>query len=187
MSETRVYTTPNQLQLDSFKLAANVVVGKYRPTHILALLRGGGPIGMYIQELLTCTYDYRPKLVFATTKRIEGDNGTYTIETDLDCGQFDADTQLLVVDDIFDTGSTMAAIINMLLQVTKNVRSAVVDYKPGKNRTTLTPDYYVNMRASDVWIVYPHEISCLKHDDIVRAFGEEIAQIVLACNDIASS
>jgi hypothetical protein len=45
------------------------------------------------------------------------------------------------------------------------IRIATVYYKPARNRTALTPDYFV--RSTDTWLVFPHEIQGLSREEIL--------------------
>ena len=38
-------------------------------------------------------------------------------------------------------------------------------YKPARNRTALTPDYFV--RTTDQWLVFPHEVDGLSRAEIL--------------------
>ena len=69
-------------------------------------------------------------------------------------------TKVLVVDDVFDTGRTAAAVHERLAALGCDMRMACVYWKPEKNKTNLKPDYYVKNVGND-WIVFPHEIEGL--------------------------
>ncbi|NLU84344.1 phosphoribosyltransferase [Rhodococcus sp. HNM0569] len=58
--------------------------------------------------------------------------------------------KLLVVDDVADSGRTLALVVDLLKEHTVEVRSAVVYTKP---RTIITPDY--SWRETDLWINFP--------------------------------
>jgi hypothetical protein len=47
----------------------------------------------------------------------------------------------------------------------EKIRIATVYYKPERNRSTLVPDYYV--KATDAWLVFPHEIQGLTREEIL--------------------
>ncbi|MEL0631094.1 hypoxanthine phosphoribosyltransferase, partial [Psychromonas aquatilis] len=56
--------------------------------------------------------------------------------------------KLLLVDDVFDTGRSIAAIIQELqrktrLNIPEDIRVAVPYYKPTRNLTDRIPDYYL--------------------------------------------
>lgn len=184
--EVKIYVTPDKLRLDSFKLAVNVVAGDFRPNQVLVLLRGAASIGNYVHELLSRVYGFKLGYSVAITSRIPITDGYY-VNIQALLPQFTTDTRLLIIDDIFDTGSTIDEMIRYLGRVGLNescIRTAVVDYKPGKNTTQRLPDYYVNESPNDTWIVYPHEISDVTDDAIPNVFGMDVANLLLVCDDL---
>ncbi len=73
--------------------------------------------------------------------------------------QFPEDSQIygrriLVVDDVWDTGSTVMAVRERLRRAGGKVDVCVLNYKPTKNKFPgEKPDYYAE--ETDAWIVYP--------------------------------
>ena len=68
--------------------------------------------------------------------------------------------RLLLIDDVFDSGRSLEAVIAELRKrcrrnLPEHIRIATVYYKPSRNRSLLMPDYYV--RSTDQWLVFPHE------------------------------
>jgi hypoxanthine phosphoribosyltransferase len=81
-----------------------------------------------------------------------------------------ADDGLLLIDDVFDSGRSLEAVISELhRRCRKNspeqIKIATVYYKPSRNRSTLKPDFYV--RETDHWLVFPHEICGLTREEIL--------------------
>ncbi len=81
-----------------------------------------------------------------------------------------ADDRLLIVDDVFDTGLSVRAIIDELHQRARrnmphDVRVATPWFKPSNNLTDMTPDYYIH--ETDRWLVFPHELQGLTRAEIV--------------------
>ena len=76
--------------------------------------------------------------------------------------QFPADPLLngrrvLIVDDVWDSGRTIMAVRERVLDAGGIPETAVLHYKP--NRTTynnVRPDYYID--ETDAWIVYPWDV-----------------------------
>ncbi|MFM6849869.1 MAG: phosphoribosyltransferase [Terrabacter sp.] len=58
--------------------------------------------------------------------------------------------RILVVDDVADSGRTLALVLNLLQEHGAEARSAVIY---GKSRSVVTPDYV--WRQTDRWIVFP--------------------------------
>ena len=88
----------------------------------------------------------------------------------------------LIVDDVFDTGLSIRAVIDNLRRRMRrnlpvNLRVATVYFKPGNNRTSLRPDFYVH--ETDKWLVFPHELVGLT-DEEIRRHKPEVADILEA-------
>ena len=82
---------------------------------------------------------------------------------------------MLVVDDVFDSGRSVAALLKelsdkMRLKMPQTVRIATPWYKPDSNETGLVPDYYLH--ETNKWIVFPHELSGLTLDEIKQGKTE---------------
>ena len=82
-----------------------------------------------------------------------------------------ADDELLLVDDVFDSGRSLEAVIKELKQRCRRnwpekSRIATVYYKSSRNRSTLVPDYYV--LDTDKWLVFPHELIGLSPEEILE-------------------
>ncbi|MDJ0699345.1 MAG: phosphoribosyltransferase family protein [Woeseiaceae bacterium] len=87
---------------------------------------------------------------------------------------------MLIVDDVFDTGNTIKAVIEELSRrargnTPEDIRVAVPWYKPSRNETDLTPDYFI--RESEEWLVFPHELDALTPEEL-EAARPDIAAIV---------
>jgi hypoxanthine phosphoribosyltransferase len=89
-----------------------------------------------------------------------------------------AEDELLLVDDVFDSGRSLEAVIAELRRrcrrnLPERIRIATVYYKPARNRSALVPDYYV--RDTDSWLVFPHEIQGLTREEILahKPVGED--------------
>lgn len=66
-----------------------------------------------------------------------------------------ANKELLVVDDIADSGHTLALVKKMLEHKGAHVLIATLHYKP---RSAIKPDFFVEQKPNTTWIVYPWEI-----------------------------
>jgi len=169
------YLTAQSLLEDSYSLARNVLDSGFKPTFIVAIWRGGAPIGIAVQEFLavhgvvsdhiairTSSYaaeiDQQAKVV-----KVHGLN--YLVKN------LKHDDKLLLVDDVFDTGRSIEAIIDELrketrLNMPQDVRVAVPYYKPSRNKTERTPDYYIH--ETDAWLKYPHSLEGLSNKEIAQ-------------------
>lgn len=173
MSEKQ-YLNAQQLLEDSFHLGADIIKDGFRPTMIVAIWRGGVPMGIAIQELLAWygietdhiairTSSYRGIDGQSQEIRIHGMN--YLIKN---CTREDS---LLIVDDVFDTGLTIQAVIAHLeekarLNTPHDIRIAVPYYKPSRNQTERAPDYFLHETAQ--WLKYPHSLEGLSHQEVAE-------------------
>ncbi len=72
--------------------------------------------------------------------------------------QFPADPLLhgqrvLIVDEVWDSGTTIAAVIDRVRQAGGHPTTAVLHYKPTHSRVDAVPDHHVV--TTDRWVVYP--------------------------------
>jgi hypoxanthine phosphoribosyltransferase len=62
---------------------------------------------------------------------------------------------VLVVDEVWETGNTITAVVERVRAAGGRPVTAVLHYKPGRSRTDLTPDHFVH--ETDRWVVYPYK------------------------------
>jgi uncharacterized protein len=63
------------------------------------------------------------------------------------------DRRVLIVDEVWDTGTTIQAVIDRVRLAGGHPTTAVLHYKPVHSRVPSVPDHYVV--ATDAWVVYP--------------------------------
>ena len=171
MSE-KLYLAAQELLEDSFRLGARVIEDGFRPSMMIAIWRGGVPMGIAIQELLAW-YGIETDHIAIRTSSYAGIDGRapgirvegmeYLVRH---CCREDS---LLIVDDVFDTGLTIAAVIAHLEQHARrntphDIRVAVPWYKPSRNRTERVPDYHLHETAE--WLKYPHSLEGLTREEV---------------------
>ena len=87
--------------------------------------------------------------------------------------------KILIVDDIFDTGRTLKALIQNIHEKAKErkprIKIATIFYKPTKNQTNIVPDYY--LKVVNQWVIFPHELKDLTKEEI-RQKGEKLYRII---------
>ncbi len=91
-----------------------------------------------------------------------------------------SDDRLLIVDDVYDTGRSVEAIINTLKEKTRrnaphDIRVAVPYYKPSRNKTSRVPDFYLH--ETDQWLKFPHSLEGLTREE-VRKNRPELSAII---------
>jgi hypoxanthine phosphoribosyltransferase len=84
-------------------------------------------------------------------------------------------SKVLVIDDIFDSGSTMKKVVDELGAAVAEIKIATLYYKKEANTTDIVPDYYG--RQTKRWIVFPHELMGLVPEEI-RAKDRVIADLL---------
>ena len=173
----KIYISAQELLDDSFRLAAKIFESGFRPNFIIGIWRGGTPVGIAVQELM----DY----LNIDTDHIAIRTSSYTgIGEQSDFVQvhglgyivrnINQEDSLLIVDDVFDSGRSIDAVIHYLTDRTRlnmphQVRVATPWYKPGNNRTDRVPDYYLH--ETDKWLVFPHELKGLTKEEINSGKG----------------
>lgn len=168
----KVYLTADRLLKDSYRLANQVIDAGFCPTHLVGIWRGGAPIGIAVQELLSYHGIECDHISVRTSSYIGIDQQDkqvrvyalgYLVDT------LGPDDRLLVIDDVFDSGRSIEAFLSELAgrcryNMPETVGIATVYYKPSRNRTKLKPDFYVH--ETEEWLVFPHEICGLTEDEI---------------------
>lgn len=167
-----------------WRLAAAVRKSGWRPDFLLGLWRGGAPVAIALHEFFTVTgWDVQHVPLKCKSYSGIGDNEGEVVFThgDIVFGTFRAGNKVLVVDDVFDTGKTVAAVKNRMDDAGIDMRTACVYWKPEKNLTSLKPDYFVEDVGGE-WIVFPHEIDGLTEDEIARK-DPVLAELARSCRD----
>ena len=171
MSE-KLYLGAQELLEDSFRLGAKVFESGFRPSFIVAIWRGGVPIGMAVQELLDYHGVQTDHIAIRTSSYsgIDGRAPTVRIHgTSYLVKNLQHEDRLLIVDDVFDTGHTIRALIDHLRdRLRRNtpaeIRVAVPFYKPTRNQIGLPPDYYLH--ETERWIKFPYSLEGLTAEEI---------------------
>ena len=168
------YITADQLLADAFQLTRNIVDSGFQPSALIALWRGGTPIGIGIHEGLSYLGIHAKHFALRTSYYDHNNQRKSAVQIDqlnTFAAQLRDDDQLLIVDDVFDSGNTIKAVIERIQQDTSvatphDIKIATPYFKPTKNQTTLQPDFYLHETAE--WIVFPHELMGLSADEIAQ-------------------
>jgi hypoxanthine phosphoribosyltransferase len=173
----KTFVEEETLLNDAFRMAVSVYESGFTPTFIVGIWRGGSSVGIYVQECLQflgvesdhiairTSYagltEYQKTVDDPTSIRVHGLQ--YLLEN------LNADDRLLLVDDVFNSGYSIEAVITELqqklrLNMPSDVRVATPYFKPARNKTGRSPDYYVH--EVDEWLVLPYELQGLSQDEI---------------------
>ena len=142
--------TWDDLGTGSRRLAEEIAADGYRPDVVLAISRGGlVPAGMLGYRL-----GWRDMLLAAVVA-YDDEHG---FRGHAEFLQFPPEEQLrgkrvLIVDEVWDSGTTIAAVSERVRAAGGQPVTAVLHYKPTRSRVDLVPDIY--MVETDAWIVYP--------------------------------
>lgn len=158
---------------DSLKLGVKILESGFKPNFIVGVWRGGSPVGIAVQELLDY-YGVKTDHIAIRTSSYnaigERDASVQVHGLSYLIKNINAEDSLLIVDDVYDTGLSIAAIIaNLQLKARKNaphIRVATIYFKPANNKTDRQPDYYVH--ETDKWLVFPHELHGLTSEEIYQ-------------------
>ena len=179
----KYYITAQALLEDSFRLAHQVFEDGFHPQFIVGIWRGGTPVGIAVQEY----FEYRKVATDHISVRTSSYYGInqqakeirvhglhYLIEN------ANAEDKLLIVDDVFDSGRSVDALIKAIrkqsrLNAPEDIRVACPWFKPSKNSVDFEPDYYLHESAD--WLVFPHELDGLELSEI-SAGKKDLANIL---------
>lgn len=191
----RSFIRADDLLLDSFRLAAKIYRDGFRPDFLVGLWRGGSAVAITVQEGLeylsvptdhiairtsyTGRHSYPEMIAAGDNIRVHGLQ--YLLEN------LAAENSLLIVDDVYSTGSSVAAVIRQLeLKLGRNlpqeIRTAAVWHRPS-DRTLQPPDYYIH--KTDKWLVLPYELTGLSKAEIIRE-KHGLADVMGELEDLSS-
>jgi hypoxanthine phosphoribosyltransferase len=163
--------TAEDLLHDSFNLGLQVLESGFEPTMIIAIWRGGTPVGMAVQEILAYCGVESDHIAIRTSSYIGVDERGAVAVHGLNyiIKKVCHDDRVLIVDDVFDTGNTIVAVIDELTKrargnTPEDIRVAVPWFKPSRNETDIVPDYY--LRETAEWLVFPHELDALTPEEM---------------------
>ena len=163
------FVSANDLLRDSFQLAANIYEAGFKPDFLVGLWRGGSAVGIAVQEGLdyfgvktdhiairtsyTGARNYSQMVDKADAIRVHGLQ--YLLEN------LCAHHSMLIIDDVYSTGSSVSAVIEQLALKTRrnlphDIRVGTVWYRPSE-KTLRIPEYYVHETGD--WLVLPYELS----------------------------
>jgi len=178
----KIVLSAQELLEDSFNLGINILESGFKPTMIIAIWRGGTPVGMAVQEIMAyCGVD-SDHIAIRTSSYVGVDQRGAVAVHGLNyiIKKICHDDRVLIVDDVFDTGNTIKAVVEELSKrardnTPEDIRVAVPWYKPSRNETDMVPDYFIRETAE--WLVFPHELDALTPEEL-RLKRPQIAAII---------
>ena len=187
----KIVISAQDLLEDSVELGIKVLESGFEPTLIIAIWRGGTPVGMALQETLSYCGVSSDHIAIRTSSytgvdkrgRVAVHGLNYIIK------KICHDDRVLIVDDVFDTGNTIVAVIDELQRRARDntpddIRVAVPWFKPSRNETNRVPEYF--LRETAEWLVFPHELDALTPEEL-RQRRPGIAAIVQGVKAVPKS
>ena len=180
----KTYISPQLLLQRSYELAVQILESTFRPNWILAVWRGGAPVGMAVQEYLKVHGVPTDHIAIRTSSyHTIGEQSSQISVHGLEyvVKNANANDRLLIIDDIFDSGRSISAILDKLqrkmrLNLPQQIRVATVFFKPDNNKTLIIPDFYC--QTTNAWIVFPHELEGLTREEIQEMKGDEMVSLM---------
>ena len=102
-------------------------------------------------------------MLFRSLKRVRVHGLDYLVKN------MNSENKLLIVDDVFDSGRSIKAILDTLQAKSRkntpqDIRIAMPWYKPERNNTKIVPQYYLH--ETNDWLIFPHEMEGLSREEI---------------------
>jgi hypoxanthine phosphoribosyltransferase len=170
--DEKIYISAQQLLSDSFDLGFRIFKSGFHPSFIVGVWRGGTPVGIAVQEILDHLGVKTDHIAIRTSSYYGIDKQKKKVRVhglEYVTQQANWEDGLLIVDDVFDSGNSIKAIIKTMQKKMRrnlpgDIRVATPWYKPNKNVTDFVPDYYIH--ETDQWLVFPHELDGLTREEM---------------------
>lgn len=162
---SKIFLSANDFQEDCISLARKVYDDKsWTPELILALWRGGAQPGVIMSEVFSLLGPAVPHTIIkcASYAGIGEQDEVLFFGADAILDSIQPDQKVLIVDDVFDTGRTAAAVRQRLPKA--DLKFAMVYWKPEASKVNFKPDYYIHQ--CNQWIVFPHELKGLTREEL---------------------
>jgi hypoxanthine phosphoribosyltransferase len=174
----KIYISAQSLLKDSFLIGKQILESDFTPNFIVGVWRGGTPVGIAVQEMLAFFGQQSDHIAVRTSlyKGIDSRDDKVRVHgLDYLITNMNHHDSLLIVDDVFDTGRSIDAVINTLQSKMRRncpsqIKVATPWFKPNKNATRRIPDYFIH--ETDEWLVFPHELDGLSIEEIDSEKGE---------------
>lgn len=132
---------------DTQKLIRLINKSNYKPQTIVAIAKGGLPLGVKLSNLLLVP------LTIISAKSYKGTiqnslmlNASYTVPLQ---------SPVLLVDEVVDTGHTMSLVKEHLQLGGVEIRTATLFYK---EKSTIKPNWSIHKIEETKWLIFPWEI-----------------------------
>ncbi|MCJ7610281.1 phosphoribosyltransferase [Candidatus Bathyarchaeota archaeon] len=145
------------------QLAEAITAASYEPNLIIAVSRGGFIPGRILADLLGCAV---MRTIGVSFYEDIGRRGRMPTVTQPLSGPINDDALALVVDDIADTGETLALVQHELEPLVRGLKTATIYRKPC---SSFIPDF--SGQETDAWVIFPWEVC-----ESVKRIGKRLLQ-----------
>ena len=138
LNNTKVFLTDSNIKNYLFEIIRQMGKDNFKPDLVIGLVRGGAAPANYISQFFNIP-------CYMINKGVE------------EVASIDNITNVLVIDDINDSGKALTEINNMLFEFEGHVKYATL---LSNEASTFTVDYagkYINKVENPCWIVFPWE------------------------------
>jgi hypothetical protein len=180
----KLFVSLGDFYTDSVLLARKIKESGFRPDYLIGLWRGGAFPGCIVQEALDFWGIPTDHIAIRTSGYNREDKHKAKVDIfglSYITKRVKKDDKILIVDDVFDTGLSIKALIEKLKadsgeNCPKEIKTAMLYYKPENNETSITPDYYIH--ETDKWLVFPHEFKGLTKEEIESGKGQSVLRML---------
>jgi len=180
----KIFISPNKMEKDSWEFAINLHKTGEVFDWVVGVTRGGAQISVYVQEALSLisqkTKSYATIHAYSYTGIGEAKSEVVVRDLEPLLADIKEGESILVIDDVFDRGVTLSAIKDKLEDRLKDKKATVklgaLYYKPENSTVAIAPDFYFRTYKGADWLVFPHELCDLSHDELrVKNFPVDLA------------
>jgi hypoxanthine phosphoribosyltransferase len=183
------FVSAQEMHTQSQLMGARIVESGFRPTHIVALWRGGCLFALPIHEyLMKCGLNVdhisiRTSLYEAPDKPgkevlVHGEQ--YLVDV------LQPEHRVLFVDDILESGRSLAAVFAILRKKLgpkcpppENFKVATLFIKSGKHvEGNPKADFYQEDVSNETWVNFPHELEGLKEEELQKVLSPQVFDIL---------
>src|ERR1700747_1697149 len=110
----KVFISAESLLHDSIELAMRIVRSGFRPTFLVAIWRGGAPVGIAVQEVLEYHGIHSDHIAIRTSSYTGIDRQAKVVRVhamNYLISRLAFEDQLLIIDDVFDSGRSLEAVV----------------------------------------------------------------------------
>ena len=188
LSEKR-FIGADQLRSLSFKLGEKILASGFKPKFLVALWRGGAPIGLYVHEYLAYFGLKVDHIAIRTSNPLYRESNTsaevsvhseqYLIDQYTE-GGLGKEDPILLIDDILESGRSMGAVLKVLerklgSRIPSDIRIACVFTKSGKHQEGYPfTEFSIEDCPKDQWIVFPHELDGLSLPELKGFVSDDV-------------